>query len=505
MRVLGPSHGHTRRTAGATLLVALVLASCAPQTPLRPVVEVALSEGASEAFQAAIARSELPSSVGGSPVVYRRRYLGEETMARGLTDSADSGDLGLDRIRVESHGFFTDPAGVPIAVRSFAPVVDFLDPRSSVSADDVLAGRVDVLPLDEVALPRKALAVDGMYPDHPDYPLRERVVVDFDRGIAELVEWSRRVRVEEAEPVDFVASVGDMMVSRGVDDILIRGAGGLERIFNDTLGVLQGADLTIGNLEGAVTRATRPWPKSYTFRFHPEVVGPLRQAGFDYLSLANNHAFDFYEEGFVDTLEYLQAGGIATSGAGMNLDEATLPWIAGLDGVEVRILSVGAFPAESSYDGNFHSLPTEDRAGMLFANATFFEALAQGFGPESYDIVMVHGGYEYHARPHGRQRELYRSMIDAGADLVVGHHPHVLQGIEAYNGGLIAYSLGNFIFPGMFMMENAEESLILRVGVVGGRPRYIDYIPAVLNHQIVRLDQGTAILDRFLALSREFR
>ena len=105
-------------------------------------------------------------------------------------------------------------------------------------------------------------------------------------------------------------------------------------------------------------------------------------------------------------------------------------------------------------------------------------------------------------RPSESQRALYRRFIDSGADLVLGHHSHVVQGLEAYRGRLIAYSLGNFVFPGMFGTDYGEESLFLRVGVVDGAIRYVEPVPVRIDHQVISIDRTGAILERLRAETR---
>jgi poly-gamma-glutamate synthesis protein (capsule biosynthesis protein) len=141
------------------------------------------------------------------------------------------------------------------------------------------------------------------------------------------------------------------------------------------------------------------------------------------------------------------------------------------------------------------------------AQSAMFAAMEAQFGPDTFDIVMIHGGFEWHTEPSRAQVALYRSFVDAGADLVLGHHSHVVQGLEAYNGGLIAYSLGNFVFPGMYLTEYGEESVLLKVGVVDGNIRYVEPIPVRIDHQLLSLDRETALTERMqsatAALNRE--
>ena len=387
----------------------------------------------------------------------------------------------------------------------------------------------ELVALREISLPLTALPVEGRVAGDEGYPYVQQLVLELrpDRlGLAAddeqreaLAAWFARLPADErpAPSVAWLGGVGDLMVARGVTRLLDR-ADGLEVVFGDVLGLMQDVGLLLGNLEGAVTTRGVPLEKTFTFRFHPRVLGPLAEAGFDYLSVVNNHSWDYAEVGFRDTLAHLRASGMATSGAGLSLDEASRPYETVLGprgqadsrtsvspgGTAVRILSVGAYPLErSGFDGARETPAGPDRPGVLWADPRnpaaqreAFAAIEASFGPATFDVVMVHGGPEWALHPSAGQRELYRSFVDAGADLVLGHHSHVVQGLESYRGGLIAHSLGNFVFPGMFVTEFGEESIFLRIGLVDGEIRYVDPVPVRIDHQRISLDASEAILRR---------
>ncbi len=382
--------------------------------------------------------------------------------------------------------------------------------------------REELVPLHEIAPPYSAIPVAGRYPDDPGYPLVEQIVLEFDpqatglEGDDERLEalwsWFLGVPVTTARPpqIGWIGGVGDLMVARGVTELLDR-ADGLEVVFRDVLPLMQGVDFLMGNLEGAVTTRGTPWEKTFVFRFHPRVLDPLHRAGFDYLSVVNNHSYDYGEVGFLDTIDHLARSPIATSGAGRNLEEASRPHRAVIPGgSELRILSVGAYPLErSGFDGARETPAGPDRPGVLWAGMRnpaaqreAFAAMREAFRDETFNIVSVHGGPEWATAPSADQRDLYRRFIDAGADLVLGHHSHVVQGLESYRGGLIAHSLGNFVFPGMFVTEYGEESVFLRIGIVEGAIRYVEPIPVRIDHQLLSLDTEGLLVERFSAATR---
>ena len=125
--------------------------------------------------------------------------------------------------------------------------------------------------------------------------------------------------------------------------------------------------------------------------------------------------------------------------------------------------------------------------GALWLDDRGLAAAAAAFSPLAFNVALVHGGEEWSTRPTAEQQRLYRGLVEAGADVVIGSHPHVLQPMEAYRGRLIAYSLGNFLFPGMEGTPGGEESTILRIGVMNGRVLYLQSYPVHLSGTSVRL------------------
>ncbi len=393
----------------------------------------------------------------------------------------------------------------------------------------------------------KGVSVDGMYPSDPGYPLAERTCLVFQWSASEnsssgsdtkssaasdtrsdtasaaasgpgeaagaLGAWLDEVEAAHAPgknngqiTIRWIAGVGDLMVQRGIQDILIaQGESGLDRIFHDTLPVLREQDFLMGNLEGAVTRRGTPTPKSYNFRFSPAVLPPLKSAGFDYFSITNNHCYDYGTIGFTDTLDHLAEHGVATSGAGRTLSEAFTPYETEIAGCPLKVFSIGAYPREKNgFDGRNQAAVTATRPGIVFSGPRALETIRGFAGPGSIDVIMAHGGEEWTNTPTEEQRAFYRACIDAGADLVIGHHPHVLQGMEYYGKGLIAYSAGNFLFPGMYVMPHAEESVILSIGFIDDRPVYVRPHPVRIDNREISLEKPAGeILDRLLRLTKQ--
>ena len=235
-----------------------------------------------------------------------------------------------------------------------------------------------------------------------------------------------------------VAAVGDvMMEGSALPVIRLKGP---DYPFDSTRAVLSSADLAIANLEAPFGTEGRPFPKEFTFRVPPEFAPGLVNAGFDVVNLANNHILDFGRRPFFATLGLLDSLGIAVCGAGMNLDSAEAGATLVRKGWRTAFLGFSLTYPESFW-------ASREKSGTAFAVK---ERIAGKIGTlrRNCDLVVVsfHWGKELHSRPEPYQREFAHAAIDAGADLVLGHHPHVPQGFELYRGKPVAYSLGNFVF-----------------------------------------------------------
>jgi poly-gamma-glutamate capsule biosynthesis protein CapA/YwtB (metallophosphatase superfamily) len=241
------------------------------------------------------------------------------------------------------------------------------------------------------------------------------------------------VPVAEGEPVVAALIVGDVMLGRGAAPMLSDADGA-----GPFAGVpwLAEADLTLGNLEAVIVEGATSGP--YVLAAPPEAAGVLRQAGFDVLGLANNHALDWGTRGLMETAARLRLAGIATVGAGPTLDAAYAPLIREVGGVRVAILAFDAF-SRRVQDERAWGVAQWDSASAL-------AAVSSARRQAEAVIVSVHWGNEYELRSSPYQRRLAEALVEAGADLVVGHHPHVVQETQVQGESFVAYSLGNFVF-----------------------------------------------------------
>jgi poly-gamma-glutamate synthesis protein (capsule biosynthesis protein) len=243
--------------------------------------------------------------------------------------------------------------------------------------------------------------------------------------------------------------------------------------------LLAAADLAIVNLEGALSDRGSRVEKTFNFRFPPVMAASLRDAGIDAVLLANNHIYDFGPDAFLDTLSYLETAGIGVLGAGRDLAAAAAPFVftRASDGGSVppvHVFGIASFPREASGWDGLRIAAGEHTPGILHAGRGGAALLKEGFSADALDIVFFHGGNEWTAAPDARTRALYTELAAAGADIIIGSHPHIVQGFEWIQGKPIFWSLGNFVFAGMENTGGGDEGLFVRLGFWGTTLIYIE-------------------------------
>ena len=275
----------------------------------------------------------------------------------------------------------------------------------------------------------------------------------------------REAAKEEAvSGYDVVLSfAGDICFDETCDvmqDYIGRGEELEQNISPELLDLMRSADVCWINNEFAYSDRGAPLAnKMYTFRAKPERVEMLKEMGVDIAGLANNHVYDFGPEAMTDTLDTLRQAGIDYVGAGKDLEEAMTPVYREIDGI--KIAYVAASRAEK-----YKMTPqaTESGAGILrcYDTELFLKEIREAKEQADYVIALVHWGTEYSAELEEVQMSTGREYIDAGADIVIGAHPHCLQGIEYYQGKPIVYSLGNFWFN-----SKSLDTMLLQVRLSG--------------------------------------
>ena len=313
------------------------------------------------------------------------------------------------------------------------------------------------------------------------------------------------VAVEPAEPpvpslpaTLTVAAVGDMHFDRRVKELIGR-EGGLAPL-KYVSERLAAADVVVGNLESPLSSGGSPWPnKDVHFRGDPRGIEGLAASGFTFLSLANNHILDYGAEALADTVASLDGAGIGHAGAGVDRATAWTPSVATYGDTTIAFLSFS------------HILPagfiaTDSTAGLAPGRtdmAAVTEAIRAAKVEHDYVIVSFHWGVEYVDDANGDQVRDGRAAVDAGADMVLSHHPHVIQGIEFYNGALIAYSLGDFVFD--HYSRKTGEAFILEADLGPHGVENVRAVPVYLysigQPKIVTGSEATDILERLKRIS----
>jgi poly-gamma-glutamate capsule biosynthesis protein CapA/YwtB (metallophosphatase superfamily) len=379
----------------------------------------------------------------------------ERVVAGDLTDWSELG-AAAGRLRLVAG---PTVAGVPPASR-----------RSEDSAAVTAASRdrrvLAVVPVAAVNPSVQIIRVDGRDPlrDPAAYPLK----------------------TAGAAPADVLtmSAVGDLMLARRVGRA-IAADGDFGGPLRPTSRWLAAADVTVGNLESSLSRLGRPRQGSDSFGADPRILRGLTAAGFDVLSLANNHVGDYGTRSLIETVKRIRGAKIVTVGAGANTPQAWRPAIIERDGVRFGFLAFNAIgespPARRSEPGVVQ-LRMQPRLGKLSAgDLDAMRDAIQQLRPE-VDVLTVlpHWGQQYTSEPVADQRTVARALVNAGADLVIGSHPHWVQGAEIYHGKLIAYSLGNYVFD-MDFSRQTQEGVILEVVLWAGQMKAARFVPVKIG------------------------
>lgn len=307
---------------------------------------------------------------------------------------------------------------------------------------------------------------------------------------AETDQQEPEAETESQEPVTLVFS-GDILLSSYVlNNYESSGINGV--ISQELQREMQEADLTMVNEEFPFsTRGTQAPDKQFTFRVDPSYVKILQEMGIDVVTLANNHALDYGTEALSDSFQTLDDAGIAYVGAGDSKERAAQPFVTEIGGKTFGFLAASRVIPVVSWNID------NQQPGMLctYDSTELCEAIKKAKESCDYVVVYVHWGIERENTPQDYQRQLGKAYIDAGADLVIGAHPHVLQGIEYYNGKPIVYSLGNYIFN-----QSIEKTVLLKVTVSPENETVLQMIPASASGaKTQKMDAGSsAELYRFM-------
>ncbi len=297
------------------------------------------------------------------------------------------------------------------------------------------------------------------------------------QGEKEFLEFSvqKKKLPQESEEVSLVA-VGDISYSRGVERT-VKEQKDINYPFLKIQDYLNSANLVFGNLETPITQGAEIPDFEMIFRSNPGTEQALKQAGFSVLSLANNHTPNFGEKGLKDTFNYLAEAGIKYVGAGNNEQEANQPVY--IEKSEIKF----AFLAYNDIDIVPASYEASDNcAGTAFMRIDKMRGVVKEAKQKAdFVIVSMHAGIEYTDKPNDSQVNFAHAAIDAGADLIIGHHPHVVQALEKYKGKYIFYSLGNFVFD-QPQSQETKEGLAIKVYFTKDGINKISFLPVVMEN-----------------------
>lgn len=243
------------------------------------------------------------------------------------------------------------------------------------------------------------------------------------------------------------------------------------------------------NLEAPLTISNRPISKTGpNIKSNPESIRLLKDLNVNLACLSNNHIRDYGDQGVLDTIYHCKANNIATVGAGRNLHEASKPYIIEKNNHSYAILNFSEQEYNTAQEEIAGSNPDDEIHIWRSINEL------KRVNIETI-IVVMHGGKEMHPHPTPEQMKLYRFIIDIGADLVVGHHSHVLGGYEIYKERPIVYSLGNFIFDEEGNSEAWYTGAILKIEFQKSKNKEMAVYKANLNENILRIDEKQKLFD----------
>lgn len=265
-----------------------------------------------------------------------------------------------------------------------------------------------------------------------------------------------------------ICFTGDLLLDRGVREQIER-KGSADFLFTDLAGLFRLSDAVVVNLECPVTDIIAPINKRFIFRGEKEWLQGLIKSGVTHAALANNHSMDQGRSGLNDTYKNLIDYGIEVLGYGKDKEQACSPVYVVKNEIEIALFNSVTIPLE-----NWMYL--EDKPGICQSSV---QSLCENIEvlkkekPECHVIVVLHWGLEYQTEPTISQRKEAYSLINAGADVIIGHHPHVIQKEEIYKGKPIFYSLGNFIFDQKKPLT--KKGLIVRIVFQENSLRYEKY------------------------------
>lgn len=280
---------------------------------------------------------------------------------------------------------------------------------------------------------------------------------------------------EPDQPIT-IKFTGDILLDSTVGQDIERY--GVDYPFTKLAPILKNADLTVGNLETSVSTKGTPQEKQFTFRSKPNTLKGLVDAGYDAVTIANNHTLDYGRDALLDTIHYLDQYKIGHTGAGKNEEEAFKAYYTTIKGKRVSIIGLSrVLPYESWY-------ALKDRPGIANAyhDEPMYSYVKKAVQNSDYTIVFIHWNKERMDYPEAYARTMAKAFIDLGVDAVIGSHSHSLMGMEFYKGAPIFYSMGNFVFTPS-SSPKGRETMIAQLTFKNGKVEKTSVVPAKIIHE----------------------
>lgn len=299
-----------------------------------------------------------------------------------------------------------------------------------------------------------------------------------------------------------IVAVGDILLSRNVGKRMDEK--GVKYPFLKTFQVIQAADLALANLESPFGEKGEKVREGTVFKAEPEYLEGPKSAGFDAFSLANNHFGDQGTAGMVYTFKLLKENSIYYFGAGNNFAEAHTPYLTEIKSTRIAILGYNdSDVVPASYQA------TPNKPGSAFMNIEQLKKdLKTAKENADFVIVSIHSGTEYTPNPNQSQQNFAKAALENGADLLIGHHPHVVQAIDYHQNKFIFYSLGNFVFDQMWSQET-REGLILRLKISLNQVVEAELLPVLISDfsqpEVIKGETSEKILSRIYEASLKLK
>ncbi len=347
----------------------------------------------------------------------------------------------------------------------------------------------------------KAAVSNGKYSPETWYRLIGKsvyVLYDEYTGRGDMLKY-RAVDAADTSVINFVFC-GDISLDDG-EAVMKRyvkyGKDVASIVSQDLIDLLKSYDVTVANHEFAASTRGKKLDKAYTYRGNPENVNIYHMIGVDFVSLANNHVYDYGRDAFLDTIQTMIDYGMDFAGAGKNLAEASEPFFYVINGRKIAILCGSR--AEKHY---ITPIAEENVPGVfgMYDSGNMKIAVAKAKAESDFVIVYPHWGKENSYRIEDIIREQGHEYIDCGADLIIGAHAHQLQGIEFYRGKMIAYNLGNFLFENP-MVKTGVLEVKIDPNDLSVASRFIPCMQDVDHVWLCRGDEYKTVLDYMISIS----